>query len=58
MPDERCRKCGGELLVLPCRHCKYPVERICKCCENIIRYIYHYCKYNIISMPYACPVNA
>lgn len=58
MPDESCRRCGGQILVSNCRSCKFPVERICRCCENVIRYIYHYCTNNIVSMPYACAASA
>jgi len=58
MPDESCRKCGGEIDTLNCSKCKMPIERICKCCKHAIRLISHYCIRNITTIPYACVANA
>ncbi len=35
MPDESCRRCGGELVKhLWCNHCRKTIQKICKMCTK------------------------
>lgn len=43
MPDESCRKCGGNLLeFLKCGECNRPTRFVCGRCRKKTNYQYHY----------------
>ncbi|MFQ5573887.1 MAG: hypothetical protein ACE5EJ_06515 [Nitrosopumilaceae archaeon] len=53
MPDESCRKCGGELLnCTQCAECKEIVSMICQNCgRRTMEQFHDYCMFNVNNIP-------